>query len=217
MVHRKDIATIDADMPAPDIVTEVLNSAYTRIPVWRSDPDNIVGILHAKAVLQAVAAHQGDPGDLDIVAAAVPPWFVPDTTTLADQLTAFRARREHVALVVDEYGALMGLVTLEDILEEIVGDIVDEYDLPKTGIFPQPDGSILVDGGVTIRDLNRAFEWRLPDEEATTVAGLVIHEAQEIPEPGQRFTFHDFNFEVVGREGNRITALKLRPLETASE
>ncbi|MHA1571229.1 MAG: HlyC/CorC family transporter [Alphaproteobacteria bacterium] len=217
MVHRNSMATIDADIPAPDIVSEVLSSPFTRIPIWRGNPDNIVGVLHAKSVLQAVAAHQGTPEQLDVAAAATPPWFVPDTTTLGDQLTAFRARREHVALVVDEYGALMGLVTLEDILEEIVGEISDEFDKPTTGVYPQPDGSILVNGGVTIRDLNRTFDWRLPDEEATTVAGLVIHEAQLIPEIGQTFEFHGFGFEVAGREGNRITALKMHRLETPPE
>ena len=145
---------------------------------------------------------------VDIRAIATKPWFVPDTTSLTDQLNAFLKRKAHIALVVDEYGEVQGLVTLEDILEEIVGDIADEYDVDVQGVRPQPDGSVNVDGSVPIRDLNRAIDWDLPDEEATTVAGLVIHEARIIPEPGQAFTFHGFRFQVLRKNRNRITALR---------
>ena len=146
------------------------------------------------------------------VAIARPPWFVPDIRPLSEQLKAFRRRKTPFALVVDEYGEVMGLVTLEDILEEIVGDISDEHDVVVPGVRPQPDGSVNVDGGVPIRDLNRAMDWSLPDDEATTIAGLVIHEARSIPEPGQTFTFHGFRFRVLRRERNRITALRITPL-----
>ncbi|EKV26901.1 Co2 transporter [Caenispirillum salinarum AK4] len=212
MVPRGKLVTIDADQPTSDIVRQVLASPYTRIPLWRGKSDNIVGILHAKALLRAVEAHSGDISDLDIVAIASPPWFIPDATRLLDQLQAFRQRREHFALVVDEYGVLLGIVTLEDILEEIVGEISDEHDIAVSGVRPQPDGSFVIDGGVTIRDLNRQFEWDLPDEEAATIAGLVLHESRSIPDPGQTFLFHGFRFEVLRRHRNQITSIRVTPV-----
>ncbi|MBT3307807.1 MAG: CBS domain-containing protein, partial [Alphaproteobacteria bacterium] len=124
---------------------------------------------------------------------------------------AFRARREHFALVVDEYGSFLGIVTLEDILEEIVGEIDDEHDDRVSGVTSQVDGSFLVDGRVTISDLNREFEWGLPDEEAATVAGLVLHEARRIPEVGQRFMFFGFRFDIVQRERHQITEIRITP------
>src|SRR5690606_38148732 len=199
MTHRRNMVTIDASKPPTEIVDEVLNSPYTRIPLWKDDPDNIVGVLHAKALLRAVQAQGRSLEGLDILAIASPAWFIPDSTTLLDQLQAFRRRREHFALVVDEYGALMGLVTLEDILEEIVGEISDEHDVAVAGVCPQPDGSYIVAGTVTIRDLNREFEWSLPDEEASTLAGLLLYEARQIPEVGQVFDFYGFRFQVLRR------------------
>jgi len=212
MVHRTEMVTVNADDPPEDIVTAVLRAAYTRIPLWRGSPENIVGILHAKDLLRAVRAVDGDLSKLDLAAIVRPPWFVPDIRPLSEQLKAFRRRKTHFALVVDEYGEVMGLVTLEDLLEEIVGDISDEHDVVVTGAKPQADGSVMVDGTVPIRDLNRLMDWSLPDEEATTIAGLVIHEARAIPEAGQSFTFHGFRFRVLRKERNRITALHVQPL-----
>ncbi|MFT5540587.1 MAG: Mg2+/Co2+ transporter CorB, partial [Alphaproteobacteria bacterium] len=211
MIHRSNMVTVDAALPPAEIVREVVASPYTRIPIWRDKPDNIVGVLHAKALLKAVEEHPGDHKDLDIAGLAAEPWFIPETTDLLAQLQAFRRRGEHFALVVDEYGDLMGIVTLEDILEEIVGDISDETDVPRRGIRPQPNGTVIADGDVTLRDLNRRFDWGLPDEEAATIAGLVLHESRLIPEPGQIFTFHNFHFEVLGRKGNRLTAIRVTP------
>jgi Mg2+/Co2+ transporter CorB len=213
MIHRTKMATINADDQPEKIVSEVLASAYTRLPIWRGTPENIVGVIHAKDLLRELDAVGGDESKIDIGAIALEPWFVPDTTSLADQLKAFRKRKTHFSLVVDEYGEVMGLVTLEDIIEEIVGDISDEHDISVSGLRPQADGSVTVDGGVPIRDLNRAMDWNLPDEEATTIAGLVIHEARLIPEPGQTFTFHGFRFQVLRKTRNRITALKVTPLK----
>jgi Mg2+/Co2+ transporter CorB len=212
MVHRRNVVMIDADQPAAQIVDEVLASPYTRLPLWRSEPDNIVGVLHAKALLRAVQADLAGVDKLDIVALATPAWFIPETTSLLAQLRAFRARREHFALVVDEYGVLMGIVTLEDILEEIVGDIADEHDVLVAGVEVEPDGSYKVAGTVTLRDLNREFGWRLPDEEASTIAGLVLHEARQIPDRGQVFVFHGFRFEILERQRNQITRLRVTPL-----
>ena len=213
MVHRTEMVTVNADDPPEKIVNAVLAAEFTRIPLWRDKPENIVGILHAKDLLRAIQNADGDLDKIDIMAIALPPWFVPDIRPLSEQLKAFRRRKTHFALVVDEYGEVMGLVTLEDILEEIVGDISDEHDIPVPGVRPQPDGSVNVDGAVPIRDLNRAMDWELPDAEATTVAGLVIHEARSIPDVGQSFTFHGFRFNVLRKTRNRITALRITPLE----
>ena len=212
MVHRTKMRLIDADLPPEEVVREAIESPYTRLPLWRGDPDNIIGVLHAKDLLRALVAAGGDASRLKIGEIALEPWFVPESTTLRDQLQAFLRRKTHSALVVDEYGVVQGLVTLEDIIEEIVGDISDEHDVNVHGLRRQRDGSVVVDGGVTIRELNRAMGWNLPDEEAATIAGLVIHEARTIPEPRQTFAFHGFRFEVLRRQRNRIAALRITPL-----
>ncbi|SIS88728.1 HlyC/CorC family transporter [Insolitispirillum peregrinum] len=211
MIHRRNIMTIDADQPIRAIIEQVFSSPYTRLPLYRDKPDNIVGVIHAKVLARAVQEHtdRGTLDTLDIMAVATAPWFIPDATRLLDQLQAFRARREHFALVVDEYGTLQGVVTLEDILEEIVGEIADEHDITVMGIRPQPDGSYVINGDVTIRDINRQFDWDLPDEEAATLAGLILHESRSIPEVGQTFLFYGFRFEVLRRQRNQITALKV--------
>jgi Mg2+/Co2+ transporter CorB len=215
MIHRTKMRTIDADLPPAQIVREVLSSPFTRMPLWRERPDNFVGVLHSKDMLRALNAAGGDASKVNVDEVMFAPWFVPEATTLEDQLEAFLKRKTHFALVVDEYGEVMGLVTLEDILEEIVGDIRDEHDLAVQGVRPQPDGSVLVDGAVPLRDLNRVMAWDLPDEEATTIAGLVIHEAGAIPEAGQVFTYHGFRFEVMRKIRNRVTALRVTPQQAA--
>ena len=219
MKHRSRIELLPADLPPDAILSRVLASPHTRLPVFRDDPENIVGVIHAKDLLREVERLTRDPesggvGTLDVLKVAMKPYFVPETTSLDEQLRAFLQRRTHFALVVDEYGALQGLITLEDIIEEIIGDITDEFDVVRKdgGLQPDAAGDYPVDGAMTIRDLNRAMDWSLPDDEANTVAGLVIHEAQTIPNPGQIFRFHGFRFEVVARKDNRITQLKLRPL-----
>jgi len=217
MVHRTAMVMVSADLPSEDLVGAVLASEYTRIPLWRDKPENIIGVLHAKDLLRAIRQVDGDLSKIDASAIALPPWFVPEMRPISEQLKAFRRRKTHFALVVDEYGEVEGLVTLEDILEEIVGDISDEHDVVVAGVRLQSDGSVVVDGGVPIRDLNRAMNWELPDEEATTIAGLVIHEARSIPDRGQIFTFHGFRFRVLRRERNRITALRIFPLGSAAE
>jgi len=213
MVHRTNMDAIDVDLPTGQIVDLALKSPHTRLPLWRGEREEIVGVLHAKMLLRALRESRGDPSKIDVMALATPPWFVPDTTTLKDQLNAFLKRKAHFAIIVDEYGEVMGLLTLEDIIEEIVGDITDETDIAAALAKPQADGSLIVDGLVPIRDVNRLMDWDLPEEEATTVAGLVIHEAQTIPNPGQAFTFHEFRFEVLRRHRNRITSLRVTPLD----
>lgn len=209
MVHRKNMQIIDASLTSAEIVQLVLESPYTRIPLWRDAQENIIGILHAKDLLRAVA--KNNPRDtLDIEGLCTAPWFVPETTDLGEQLTIFRARKTHFALVVDEYGGLMGLITLEDILEEIVGQIDDEHDEAAPALVPAADGSIGVDGDKTIRDLNREMGWNLPDNEATTIAGLIIHEARTIPRAGQVFVFHELRFKILTRKRNQIKRIEIR-------
>jgi Mg2+/Co2+ transporter CorB len=212
MVHRTKMHTINVDDPPEKVVDEVLKSPYTRIPIWKDESENIVGVLHTKDVLRALARSGWDVSKLEVKSLAKQPWFVPDTTSVSAQLNAFLKRKEQLALVVDEYGEVQGLITLEDIIEEIVGQISDEHDVAEAAIRPQADGSVNVDGTVPIRDLNRQMDWQLPDEEATTVAGLVIHEAQTIPEPGQVFTFYGYRFEILRKSRNKITALRVKPL-----
>jgi len=209
MIHRKNIEMLDLDLPVEDNIHQALKSRYTRLPLFKESNDDIVGIIHAKDLSRALWEVDGDKAKINLEEVARAPYFVPETTTLSEQLDMFRGKQEHFALVVDEYGALQGLVTLEDILEEIVGEIEDEHDNPVQGLRPQPDGSLHVDGDVTIRDLNRALDWNLPDEEAITLAGLVIHEAQSIPETGQTFSFHNYRFTIIRRRRNQITAIKI--------
>jgi len=211
MIHRRNVTMFDANQATDGLVEQVLASPYTRIPLFRESQDNIVGVLHAKALLRAVRAHGGAVGELDLAAIASKPWFIPDTTSLLAQLEAFRRRREHFAIVVDEYGTMLGIVTLEDILEEIVGNIDDEHDVVLQGVRPQPDGSYLVAGTVTLRDLARELDWRLPDDAASTIAGIVLHEARTIPDVGQTYTFHGFRFEILRRQRNQITQLRVTP------
>jgi Mg2+/Co2+ transporter CorB len=212
MIHRKSMMTIDADLPPQQILDAVLESKHTRLPLWREQPENIVGVLHTKDIVRAVIERKGSVEGVDVAQLATPPWFVPETTTLEEQLSSFRDQRTHFALVVDEYGALQGLITLEDILEQIFGDIPDEHeDKERPDVRRRPDGSYLVDGTVPIRELNRDLDWNLPDNEATTIAGLVIHEARTIPEAGQRFAFFGYQFEILRRQRNQITALRVIP------
>jgi len=223
MLHRRQIEMIDADMSPDAIITQALASPHTRLPVYRGDDENILGVVHAKDLLREVdRLVRGNPGEagniaqirqLDILKVAMKPYFVPETTPLDEQMRQFLKRRTHFALVVDEYGALRGLITLEDILEEIVGDITDEFDIADDGVLKRAEnGDYIVEGAMTIRDLNRAMDWNLPDNEANTVAGLVIHEAQTIPNEGQAFSFYGFRFEVLAKRENRLTRLKVRPL-----
>ena len=212
MVHRTKISALNADDPPETVVRQVLDSPFTRLPLWQDEPDNFIGVLHAKDLLRVLASHDWDITKLKLEDYASKPWFVPENTSLQDQLNAFLRKKMHFALTVDEYGEVMGLVTLEDILEEIVGEIADEHDVEVTGVRPQPDGSVNVDGLVPIRDLNRLMDWDLPDDEATTIAGLVIHEAQTIPEPGQTFTFYGYRIQVLKKQQNKITSLRIRPL-----
>jgi len=211
MIHRKYVTMLNIDDPVEDIVEQVLESPFTRLPLWKGDPDNIVGILHAKLLLKELRRSEGKVANIDLDSVKLEPWFIPETTVLSEQLQAFRERKEHFAIVVDEYGSVMGVVTLEDILEEIVGEIDDEHDEPMQGVRVLTNNRFMIDGSVTIRDLKREFDWDLPDEEYSTIAGLILHEAQMLPEVGQSFTYHGFRFDVMKRQKNQITLIRVVP------
>ena len=211
MIHRTKMVTLNAALPVQEIISEMLKSGHSRLPLWKEKPDNIVGVLLAKSLFAAYQKHNGDAAKINLDDLMTEAWFVPDTRPLEDQLNAFLRRKTHFALVVDEYGEVQGLITLEDIIEEIVGDIKDEFDAVATGVRKTRDGSMIIDGTVPVRDLNRAFDWQLPDEEATTIAGLVIHEAHMIPDQGQAFSFHGFRFEVLKKRKQQVTSIKVTP------
>ena len=211
MTHRNDVVALEADQPVKDLFQKVVDSPYTRIPIWQENPDEIIGVVHAKALLRNLWAQGGKADSVDIMTEISDPWFIPEQTLLLDQLEAFRERREHFALVVDEYGSFLGVVTLEDILEEIVGEIDDELDVATAEVDLAADGSFIVEGKATIRDLNREHEWRLPDVEAATIAGLVLHEARRIPDVGQSFIFHGFRFDILERQRHQITKVRITP------
>ena len=211
MIHRKNVTMIDSDQSVEKIVDEVLNSPYTRLPLWKDNPDNIVGVLHAKQLLRELLDVGGEIKNLDLSRVSMNPWFIPETTNLYDQLQSFRDRKEHFALVVDEYGSFMGIVTLEDILEEIVGEIDDEYDESMQGVRTLSNGAYVVEGTVTIRDLNREFDWNLPAEEYSTIAGLILFESQCVPAAGQSFRFHGFQMDVIRKQRNQITMVRVMP------
>ncbi len=217
MIHRTKMNMLDASEPMSDIIQQVLKSGHTRLPVWKDNPDNIIGILHAKSLFGAVQADGRTVPNLKLDDILSPAWFVPDTRPLTDQLNAFLRRKTHFAIVVDEYGEVQGLITLEDIVEEIVGDIKDEFDAVTTGVRKQANGTYNIEGAVPLRDLNRTLDWSLPDEEATTIAGLVIHEARIIPDAGQVFTFHGFRFEVLKKRKQQIAMLNVSKLEPEKE
>jgi Mg2+/Co2+ transporter CorB len=212
MVHRKNVRMINSELPVARIIDEVLHSAFTRLPVWKESPDNIIGVIHTKLLLSEIISCNGNISKVNIAHAMMEPWFIPASTTLFDQLQAFRKRREHFSIMVDEYGALMGVVALEDILEEIVGEISDEHDVAVSGVRPQPDGSYIIDGKVTIRDLNREFDWGLPDEEYSTLAGLILFESQRIPNVGQTYTYFGVRFEILKKQKNQISLVRVIPL-----
>jgi Mg2+/Co2+ transporter CorB len=213
MVHRTKMLTIDISTPMDELIDALIDTGHTRVPVWKDAPENIVGILNAKSLFAALRKAGGVLDKVKIDDALTDPWFVPDTRPLESQLNAFLRRKTHFALVVDEYGQVQGLITLEDIIEEIVGDIKDEFDAVVTGVRKKKDGSYVVDGAVPLRDLNRAMEWSLPDEEATTLAGLIIHEARMIPNAGQSFAFHGFRFEVLKKQRQQLTSIKVEKIE----
>lgn len=212
MIHRTKIYALDAKLNLNEITTQILANSYTRVPIYRDNPDDFIGILHTKDLLAAFNDQQANGQEVDIEGLLTPIWYVPETTSLQDQLNNFLKRKSHFAMVVDEYGETQGLITLEDILEEIVGDIIDEHDEGLEGVRPQPNGSVNVDGHISVRDLNRAMDWELPQDDAISIAGLVISEAKIIPDIGQAFVFYGFRFEILRKQANKLTSIRVTPI-----
>lgn len=217
MVHRKSVETINATDSIKAIFEQIVKSPYTRLPMWEENQDNIIGVVHAKDVLRSTRQNEGDFDHDALRKIAIKPWFVPETTTLRDQLKMFLSHNAHFALVVDEYGALMGVITLEDILEEIVGDIADEHDTLNSGVTVLKSGAIVAEGSTPIRDLNRQFNWTLSDIEATTIAGYIIDQTEIIPLPGEQYSINEFTFEILKRKKNQITLVKIQPPENSDD
>lgn len=216
MVHRKHLHTISMSLSVEEIADELTNCPFSRVPLWKNNPENIIGILKTKTFFRALQLKDGHCEKLNINELLSPPWFIPETTHLLEQLQNFKKRREHFALVVDEYGDLLGCITLEDILEEIVGEIVDEYDTSdiQDGVKVQADGSVIVDGVTPIRDVNRQFNWLLPEDNASTVGGYVMYEVRKIPDVGQVYVLDGFRFEILRRQGNQIALLRITAPES---
>ena len=219
MTHRKEVAMVDASWDFATVARFVVESPWTRFPVFDKREDNIVGVLHAKAFFRQWynrgqnSKQEGDAA-VSLHDCLSAPWFVPESTKLRDQLRAFQKRREHVAIVVDEYGAFMGIVALEDVIEQIVGNIDDEHDaLTSQEIRSLDDGSYIVDGDVPLRTLRREMNWQLPEDRAVTLAGFVIQEARDLTEQGQQFVFHGFRFTILRKEENRIASVHVTKLD----
>ena len=212
MTHRKNIEVIYVDQPLSKNINKILSSQYTRLPLYDKNSDKIIGILNVKDVLKKLNKKKMKNEKINFKSLAKKPWFVPETTSLLDQLQEFKKRQRHLSFVVDEYGTLMGIVTLEDIIEEVVGDIEDEHDIPIMGARKNKDGSYNLNGNITIRDINREFGWKLPDENASTIAGLIFYEIKTIPLPGQIFSFYGFRFEILRAKKNHVGLLKVTQL-----
>jgi Mg2+/Co2+ transporter CorB len=212
MVHRKEVYMINYDQEPVEIIEQLASSRYTRIPVWKDSTSNITGVIHIREALKLLTAKNEDINHDDINSIITEPWFIPETVSLVDQMRAFQKRQEHFSVVVDEYGSFMGIVTLEDIIEEIIGDIKDEHDMPIKGVYKNSDGSYNVKGNITIRDLNRELNLGLDEDDATTIAGFVINIARKIPDNHQVFSHQNFSFEVIRRHKNQLTLIKIKEL-----
>jgi len=217
MIHRTQAETINADQPVETLVAQAISTLHSRIPLWRGQPDNIIGLLHVKNLIKTLNEYHDTTGGKitadTVVGLCSKPWFIPETTSLRDQLLAFRNKRQHFAFVIDEYGDWQGIVTLEDIIEEIVGDIDDEHDETVIDMQKISDSSYLIAGSMSVRDVNRQMDWNLPDEHAATIAGLVMHECETIPAMGEHCDVEGFRFTVVEKDATQITRLRVERLQ----
>ena len=220
MVHRKNIASINIEQSLDKILKKAFEINHSKIPLWKRNEDNIVAILNMRTLIQVLHNNHGNFNKITLEEFTSPPWFVPSSNTLKSQLTAFRKKKEKFAIVIDEYGALMGMITMEDILEEIVGDLEQKEDnrnklnRTKLRITKFKDGSHKIPGELSVRDINRKLDWELPedDENASTLAGLLIARVERIPEEGEEFEFDNFKFKVLKVEENQVEYLRVKKL-----
>jgi len=208
MVHRSNMFTVNIDDDPKKILNSVINSSFTRIPVWQNNDENIIGIIHSKHLLKIMSQNR-DITRSDMMQSLIKPLFIPETTSLKEQLKMHLNTKKKLAIVVDEYGVLMGMISLEDIMEEIVGDITDEIDEGLTTVVKNEDGTLTINGGTEIRDINRIYNWNLPEEEANTLSGLIIHESRSFPSEGQVFNYYGFIFEILEVKDNLIHKIKV--------
>lgn len=211
MVSRNDIFSFSSDVSYSELLSKLKQSPHSRIPVWKNNPENIVGVLHVRKL---IGEKQNDPKKFDILSYCQKPWFIPESTKLDNQLIAFKKRKEHFSIVVDEYGEFLGIITLEDIIEEIVGDIDDELDDLKlqkniNGIKETSKNNFIVNGTVNIRDFNKQTKTELPINNASTIAGLILYESRVIPKKGQVFSFFGLKFKILSKKNNQIRMLKI--------
>ena len=208
MVHRSNMFTVNIDDDPKNILNSVINSSFTRIPVWQNNDENIIGIIHSKHLLKIMSQNR-DITRSDMMQSLIKPLFIPETTSLKEQLKMHLNTKKKLAIVVDEYGVLMGMISLEDIMEEIVGDITDEIDEGLTTVVKNEDGTLTINGGTEIRDINRIYNWDLPEEEANTLSGLIVHESRSFPTEGQVFNYYGFIFEILEVKDNLIHKIKV--------
>ncbi|HSC90849.1 MAG TPA: hemolysin family protein [Gaiellaceae bacterium] len=207
MVPRPEVTAISVDLPAEEALAALVDSPFTRYPAYRGSLDEIVGVLHVRDLFSAL----NDRGiaQVEIEQLLRPPFFIPETKDLASLLADFRREKQHMAIVVDEYGAMQGIVTLEDLLEEIVGEIEDEFDLPDESVEHVDERTVRIDGLFPIDDFNEQFGTGLPNEDYHTVAGFVFGELGRAPEEGDAVDYDGVSFEVLRLEGSRIERLQV--------
>jgi Mg2+/Co2+ transporter CorB len=207
MVHRSSVIALNIDLPNDEIIPLILSSAKARIPLWKDTKDNIIGVLHSRDLLQNLYENNNNLDKINIKKLITEPWFVPDNAPVIQQLHSFRHRSNHLACVVDEYGDLQGIMTLEDILEEIVGQMHHKHDDDHT-IIKKSENEFIIKGSATIRDINRELGWDLPDDHATTIAGLIIYQTEHIPDQGVHIIIYNIKFTILKRGGNKIEIVR---------
>ncbi|MDD9331287.1 MAG: HlyC/CorC family transporter [Wolbachia sp.] len=211
MTHRKNLFSLAINQNKEDLIRHVLTSSHSRIPLWQKEPENIVGVVHVKDLINALREKNNNTEEVDITQVMSKPWFIPESTLLSVQLHNFRKNRKHFALVIDEYGALQGIVTLEDILEEIVGDISDEHDVITENLIKKISDNVYhIEGEATIRDINRQLHWDLPSEEASTLAGMIVNDIERIPDEGEEFSMYGFHFKIFKKDKNIISIVEVQ-------